>query len=74
VHSWRRLLTGILTIGIAVAADGAVIGFLVFDLPVWGELLVYVVSGLAATLFAAWRRFRCIERQEMRDTGQRSVQ
>ncbi|SIQ71157.1 hypothetical protein SAMN05421641_11293 [Paracoccus thiocyanatus] len=74
MHSWRRLLTGILTIGIAVAAASALIGFVAFDLSLWAALLVYVVSGVAATLFAAWRRFRCIERQEMRDTGQRSVQ
>ncbi|QFQ88061.1 hypothetical protein F8A10_08645 [Paracoccus kondratievae] len=58
-------MTGILTISIAVALVGAVIGFVAFDLPVWAALLVYVVSGTAAMLFIAWRRFRCAERHEV---------
>jgi len=48
-----------------VALVGAVIGFVAFDLPVWAALLVYVVSGTAAMLFIAWRRFRCAERHEV---------
>ncbi|MBB4625321.1 MULTISPECIES: hypothetical protein [Paracoccus] len=42
------------------------IGLAAFDLSFWVALLVYVVSGTAATLFVAWRRFRCVERHEMR--------
>ncbi|WP_347268737.1 hypothetical protein [Paracoccus sp. (in: a-proteobacteria)] len=36
----------------------------VFGLSFWGGLLVYSLSGAAATLFVAWRRFRCLERHE----------
>jgi hypothetical protein len=66
VHLWRKPLTGILTIGVAVALASVLIGLAAFDLSFWVALLVYVVSGTAATLFVAWRRFRCVERHEMR--------
>ncbi|RQP07628.1 MAG: hypothetical protein D1H97_02040 [Paracoccus sp. BP8] len=64
----RAPLTGILTIGFAVALASAVIGAVAFDLSLWTALLVYSVSGTAATLFVAWRRLRCIERHEA-ETG-----
>ncbi|MEF9604455.1 hypothetical protein O4J55_19765 [Paracoccus sp. PXZ] len=52
----------------------ALIGFAVFDLSFWVALLIYVVSGTAATLFVAWRRFKCIERHEMRAERGSAVQ
>jgi len=60
----REPLAGILTIGVAVALVGAVIGFVVFDLPFWAALLLYSVSGTLVTLVVAWRRFRCVERRQ----------
>lgn len=61
----RKPLTGILTLGVAIALASALIGFAAFDLSFWAALLIYIVSGTAATLFVGWRRFRCIERHEM---------
>ncbi|WP_416339720.1 hypothetical protein [Paracoccus sp. (in: a-proteobacteria)] len=65
MHLRRKPLTGILTIGVAVALASVLIGVVAFDLSFWAALLIYVVSGTAATLFVAWRRFRCIERHEV---------
>ncbi|MDF3853588.1 hypothetical protein ACDP63_11465 [Paracoccus sp. P2] len=52
----------------------ALIGFAAFDLPFWAALLIYIVSGTAAILFIAWRRFRCVERHEMQAERGRTVQ
>ncbi|WP_233253526.1 hypothetical protein [Paracoccus binzhouensis] len=49
----------------AIALACAAIGVMAFDLSFWAALLLYSVSGPAATLFVAWRRFRCIEGNEM---------
>ncbi|QFG38691.1 hypothetical protein BDE18_0868 [Paracoccus pantotrophus] len=70
----RKPLTGILTLGVAIALASALIGFAAFDLPFWAALLIYIVSGTAAILFIAWRRFRCVERHEMQAERGRTVQ
>ncbi|WJS84604.1 hypothetical protein [Paracoccus sp. TOH] len=58
----------------AIALGCAAIGVMAFDLSFWAALLLYSVSGTAATLFVAWRRFRCIEGNEMhrQQAGHRS--
>jgi hypothetical protein len=50
-----------------VALICAVAGALAFGLSLWGAVLLYSLSGTAATLFVAWRRYRCIEFHEMRN-------
>ena len=61
----RKPLTGILTIGIAAALIATMIGIWALDLSFLGGLLLYSVSGMAATLFAAWRRVRCMDHHAM---------
>jgi hypothetical protein len=63
--SWREPLSAIVTIGIAVALLSTVAGFWALELSLWGGLLLYSISGMAATLFVAWRRMKCVDRQEM---------
>lgn len=57
----RKPLTGILTIGIAVALLSTAVGVWALDLSFWGGLLLYSVSGMAATLVVAWRRVQCLD-------------
>lgn len=58
---WRKPLTGILTIAIAAAVLSTAVGVWALDLSLWGGLLLYSVSGMAATLFVAWRRVQCLD-------------
>ncbi len=44
-------------------------GVFALDLSLWGGLLIYSLSGTAATFFTAWRRYRCIEHHEMQKGG-----
>jgi hypothetical protein len=60
-----KQLTGILTISVLVAAICAAFGVAAFDLSIWTGLLLYSLSGTVATLFVAWRRYRCMEHHEM---------
>jgi hypothetical protein len=54
-----------LTISVLVAALCAGFGTVALDLSIWAGLLLYSLSGTAATLFVAWRRYRCMEHHEM---------
>ena len=54
-----------LTIAIAVALFSTAVGVVAFGLSFWMALLLYSVSGTAATLFVAWRRIRCMEHHRM---------
>ena len=65
----RGALTGILTIGIVIALVCATIGAFAFGLSLWGVVALYSASGTAATLFVAWRRYRCMEHHEMQKGG-----
>lgn len=62
---WRKPLIGILAIGIAVALFSTGVGVWALDLSFWGGLLLYSISGTAATLFVAWRRARCLDHHGM---------
>lgn len=57
-------LSGIFVLAIAIGAIGAVLGVALFGVSVWAALLIYSLTGTAGMFFVAWRRFRCIERQE----------
>ncbi|WP_311757496.1 hypothetical protein [Paracoccus broussonetiae] len=59
-------LSGVLAIGVAIAAICTIGGTVVLGLSFWSALLLYSLSGTAATLFVAWRRFRCAELNEKR--------
>lgn len=58
-------LSGVLAIGVAIAAIFAIVGY-ALGLSFWAALLVYSLSGTAVTLFVAWRRYRCHELHESR--------
>lgn len=62
----RKPLPGILTIGIAAALLSTAVGVWALDLSFWGGLLLYSVSGMAATLFVAWRRVQCLDHHAAR--------
>ena len=62
------MLSGILTIGAVVAVATTVAAAFMLDLSILGCLLVYSLSGAAATLFGAWRRFKCSQNEDMRAT------
>ncbi|MTH63238.1 hypothetical protein GL284_03015 [Paracoccus sp. DK608] len=57
-------MTGILTIGVAIAATVAILGGSSLGLSLWSMLLIYSLGGTAATFFVAWRKFRCMEHAE----------
>lgn len=61
----RTPLSGLLTIGIAVALATTLVGAIVLDLSFLTGLLLYSVTGTAATLFAAWRRVKCMSHHEI---------
>ncbi|WP_323716086.1 hypothetical protein [Paracoccus aminovorans] len=58
-----------MTIGIAVALFSTVVGVVALGLSFWTALLLYSVSGTAATLFVAWRRVRCLDHHKMQPRG-----
>ena len=61
----RKSLTGILIISVFVAAISATFGVVALEMSFLTGLLLYSLSGTAATLFVAWRRYRCMEHHEM---------
>jgi hypothetical protein len=58
-----------LTISVFVAAICAAFGVFALEMSLWAGLLLYSLSGAAATLFVAWRRYRCMEHHEMQKGG-----
>lgn len=62
-------LIAITGIGIAFAMICSAIGVYYLELSLLAALMLYSLSGAAFTLFAGWRRYRCVTLHEYAKQG-----